>query len=194
MVPILTPHDSIGRIMPRLWICNTVILCLKLNKANSHFLQHNPYSPIPGGSASIVRGRRKYSAHGDRIHWPQLSCKNLPSPRQSLPSSFPGPFSCQAPPRNSQHRLVTVWWIVVIRLAQGELRTVGRDRQIASGLEWPGRDGQAKRLCAHIAGLGSQHLGYVQVGAFCLGTWTKERISTRVFNSFSPLLSVAIIN
>lgn len=68
IVPILAPLDSTGRIMQGLWICNTVILCLKLNKTNSHFLQHSARSPLSGGLASTVRGRRKYSSCGQRVH------------------------------------------------------------------------------------------------------------------------------
>lgn len=40
--------------------------------------------------------------------------------------------------------------ILVTRLCEGELRTVGRDRQIANGLDWPGRERRTGReaVCA----------------------------------------------
>lgn len=75
-----TLPDCMGRSMQRLWICNTVINCLKLNKTKLlffFFFQHSPWGPSSVGLSKCYKVRRKYSACGERVHWSSAKTQYL---------------------------------------------------------------------------------------------------------------------
>lgn len=151
------------------------MLCLKLNKTSSHFLQHSLPSRL-SGEVILLEGR---GCTDD-----SFPSRNLCITQTiSLSSSFPGIFRCQAPLRNSQHIPVLVGQVLMSRLGQGELRTVGKDRQIAGGLEWPERGKDKQRSCVFL----TEDAGPETWGTFYLCVWKRGGFQQSDFQAFFSL-------
>lgn len=137
------------------------MLCSKLNKTHSHFLQHSLCSRLSGGSAS-------YSSWKERV---QETLHAQPSRNFSITQTISLFSSSQAFSGVRLHSGIPVHTSVGmtstdVQAGSRGIEDSGKGQTDCwrTGLSIPReREGQAEELCVPIGGCWSRHLGYVLV-------------------------------